>query len=101
MGGFHTMHISHYLHGEFGYIGLFSPVIFPPDAAEVYNHWQEEVRMMADRQPLYWMGMGRDDHLYNQLQDYRQWLEENHIEYIRYENYPKDTARYNTSKFKV
>ena len=26
---------------------------------------------------------------------------ENHIEYIRYENYPKDTARYNTSKFKV
>jgi len=86
MGGFHTMHISHYLHDEFGYIGLFSPVIFPPDSAEVYNHWQEEVRMMADRQPLYWMGMGRDDHLYNQLQDYRQWLEENHIEYTYYES---------------
>ena len=30
MGGFHSMHVSHYLHGQFAYVGLFSPAIRIP-----------------------------------------------------------------------
>lgn len=52
MGGFHTMHVSHYMFGTFDYIGLFSPVILPrvaPDltgdgkgmSEEEYAKWLE------------------------------------------------------------
>ena len=86
MGGFHTMHISHYLHGRFGYIGLFSALIVSPEEGEVYSNWQEEVRALMADEPLYWIGMGREDFLYDQLQIYRRWLEENHLEYTYYES---------------
>lgn len=86
MGGFHTMHISHYLHGQFQYIGLFSAVILPPFSAEPYDHWEEEVIQMAAENTIYWIGIGREDFLYKQLQDYRQWLDSNHIEYTYYES---------------
>lgn len=86
MGGFHTMHVSHYLHGQFGYIGLFSALVVSPNHSEVYDNWQEEVRLMMDSHPLYWIGMGKEDFLYDQLQDYRKWLEQNNIEYTYYES---------------
>ena len=86
MGGFHTMHVSHYLHGQFGYIGLFSSLVVSPNTSEVYDNWENEVRELMHNEPVYWIGMGRDDFLYDQLQDYRQWLEENHFEYTYYES---------------
>ncbi|MBQ3673116.1 MAG: hypothetical protein II928_01435 [Paludibacteraceae bacterium] len=86
MGGFHTMHVSHYLHGQFSCIGLFSAVILSPTSAEVYDNWQAEVREMMASEPVYWIGMGREDHLYDQLQEYRLWLEDNNIEYTYYES---------------
>ena len=86
MGGFHTMHVSHYLHGRFGYIGLFSALVVSPVENEVYSNWQEEVRALMADEPLYWIGMGREDFLYDQLQTYRRWLEENHLEYTYYES---------------
>lgn len=86
MGGFHTMHVSHYLHGQFAYIGLFSALVATPDSGEVYIHWQDEVRETVANASLYWIGMGEDDFLYNQLQDYRHWLEQNHLEYTYYES---------------
>ena len=86
MGGFHTMHVSHFLHGQFGYVGLFSALVVSPKTGEVYDNWQEEVRALMADEPLYWIGMGREDFLYDQLQDYRKWLEENHFEYTYYES---------------
>jgi len=86
MGGFHTMHISHFLHGQFAYIGLFSAYLACPLVGEVYVNWQEEVRALMTTSPVYWIGMGREDFLYAQLQEYRNWLDENHMEYTYYES---------------
>lgn len=86
MGGFHTMHVSHYLHGQFGYIGLFSALIVSPMDGEMYADWENEVRALMAEEPVYWIGMGREDFLYDQLQIYRRWLEDNHFEYTYYES---------------
>ena len=113
MGGFHTMHISHYLHGQFAYVGLFSPVIIPRRATEgdeqastdedsqyhtigfdfpmdygspAYNNWMTELRNMAPAPPLYWIAIGREDFLYHQLQDLRMWMDLNNFEYTYYES---------------
>lgn len=148
MGGFHSMHVSHYLTGIFDYIGLFSPVILPrettdlvgkkktftspkaepvtitfsdgsgsvtvspeedgtvanesteekpspfmtagfdeqlPYSSPAYNDWMDDLRQMAQMPPLYYIAIGHDDFLYDQLQDYRKWLEMNHFEYVYYE----------------
>lgn len=118
MGGFHSMHVSHYLTGTFDYIGLFSPVILPrettdlvalkdsaamaewaasspyrtlgfdeqlPYTSPAYNDWMDDLRQMAQMPPLYWIAIGREDFLYEQLQDYRHWLEQNSFEYTYYE----------------
>lgn len=110
MGGFHTMHVSHYLRNQFAYIGLFSAVIIPQQGNEevspeydsqyhttgfdyqieyqspAYKNWMEDMRHMASVPPMYWIGMGRDDFLYAQMQDYRLWLDLNHFEYTYYES---------------
>lgn len=113
MGGFHTMHVSHYLTGQFRYIALFSPVILPRLTTDLegdvptvedspyqtsgfdlqleyespaYSQWMLDMRQMIQDPPLYWIGIGRDDYLYVQLQDFRQWLETNNFEYTYYES---------------
>lgn len=110
MGGFHSMHVSHHLFGTFDYIGLFSPVILPrettdlvslvpqegpyktvgfaeqlPYASPAYATWMEDLVQMAQLPPLYWIAIGHDDFLYDQLQDYRHWLDAHHMEYVYYE----------------
>ena len=111
MGGFHTMHVAHYLHGQFAFVGLFSPVIIPrlddeelsPEVdsqyhtmgfdyqleypSPAYNNWMEEMRRMASQPPMYWMAIGRDDFLYAQLQDFRLWLDQNDFEYTYLESH--------------
>ena len=86
MGGFHTMHITHHLPGQFAYIGLFSAAIIPAPDNVIYANWEEEVRQQMTYQPLYWIGIGRDDFLYDYITTYRRWLEHNHIEYTYYES---------------
>lgn len=86
MGGFHTMHISHFLHGEFAYIGLFSPAIRPTASHLVYDNWENEVRTLLADEPLYWIGIGKEDFLYENVSEYRRWLEANHLEYTYYES---------------
>ena len=44
------------------------------------------MRHMASAPPMYWIGMGCDDFLYAQMQDYRLWLDTNHFEYTYYES---------------
>lgn len=110
MGGFHTMHVAHYLYGQFAYVGLFSPVIIPRRGDEqvspemdsqyrttgfdyqlefgspAYDNWMEEMRRMTSMPPMLWMAIGRDDFLYAQLQDFRMWLDQNNFEYTYYES---------------
>lgn len=113
MGGFHTMHVSHYVQGAFGYIGLFSPVIIPRRDSNLgstlsddedssyhtegfdiqlnygspaYDNWMADLRKMIPAPPIYWIAIGKDDFLYDQLQDYRHWLELNNFEYSYYES---------------
>lgn len=85
MGGFHTMHVSHFLHGQFACIGMFSALVARPDYS-IYANWEEEVKALMAASPVYWIGMGREDFLYDQMQEYRRWLEANHLEYTYYES---------------
>jgi len=86
MGGFHTMHVSHHLHGQFAYVGLFSAAILPLDPNPIYDHWEEEVKEQMNTTKLYWIGIGKDDFLYSFNEEYRRWLEANHLEYTHYES---------------
>ena len=85
MRGFHSYHVSHHLAGQFGYVGLFSPYLANPDAPE-YADRDNEVRTQLASRPLYWIGIGSEDFLYQGVQEYRRWLEENHLEYTYYES---------------
>ena len=86
MGGFHTMHVSHHLHGQFDYIGLFSAVILPPELVGPYMNWESETREAIESASVYWIGMGREDFLFDQLQDFRRWLDKNHLAYSYYQS---------------
>ena len=72
MGGYHTMRVSHVLKGQFAYVGMFSAATFVHNAPEDYQ--------------LFWIGIGKDDFLYQSNQTYRQWLDANHVEYTYYES---------------
>ncbi len=86
MGGFHTMHVSHHLHGQFAYVGLFSAAILPLEPNPIYDNWEEEVKEQMNTTKLYWIGIGKEDFLYGLNVEYRHWLEANHIEYTYYES---------------
>lgn len=85
MGGFHSYHVSHHLAGQFRYVGLFSPYLANLDAPE-YADWENEVRTQFASRPLYWIGIGNEDFLYEGVQEYRKWLDENHLSYTYYES---------------
>lgn len=73
MGGYHTMRVAHELPGQFAYVGMFSPAPFIHQAPE------------NTAAPL-WLGIGKEDFLYEMVQAYRRWLEKKHIEYTYYES---------------
>lgn len=72
MGGYHTMRVSTVLDGQFAYVGMFSPATFVHEAPTAPK--------------LLWLGIGTEDFLYENVQEYRQWLETNHVEYTYYES---------------
>lgn len=72
MGGYHTMRVSYVLDGQFAYVGMFSPAIF--------------IHQAPTTPKVFWIGIGKEDFLYDSLQEYRQWLDTNHIEYTYYES---------------
>ncbi len=72
MGGYHTMRVSSVLKGHFSYVGMFSPATFVHNAPENYQ--------------LFWIGIGKDDFLYDSLQEYRRWLDAKGVEYTYYES---------------
>lgn len=72
MGGYHTMRVSYVLDGQFAYVGMFSPATF--------------VHQAPTTPKVFWIGIGIEDFLYDSLQEYRKWLDTNHIEYTYYES---------------
>ena len=78
MGGFHTIHISHFLPNTFDYIGLFSAAVMPRDTTSsvVYADIPGNLRrQMENGFQLYWIAMGREDFLVNACIEYRALLD--------------------------
>ena len=72
IGGYHTMMVSSLLDGQFAYVGMFSAATL--------------VHKAPTAPKVFWIGIGKDDFLYDSLQEYRKWLDENQIKYTYYES---------------
>jgi len=78
MGGFHSLHISRFYPSTFDYIGLFSPAILPDQdvSSRVYQDIDGTLNaQMKNGYKLYWIGIGKDDFLYNNVAQYRKKLD--------------------------
>jgi enterochelin esterase-like enzyme len=78
MGGFHALHISRYYPNKFDYMGLFSAAILPDQdvSSEVYQDIDGTLKTQMDNgYKLYWIGIGKEDFLYKNIQDYRKKLD--------------------------
>jgi enterochelin esterase-like enzyme len=78
MGGFHSLHISRYYPNTFDYVGLFSAAILPNQdvTAKVYNDIDGTLKtQMENGYKLYWIGIGKDDFLYANVQGYMKKLD--------------------------
>lgn len=74
MGGFHAMNISRYYENTFDYIGLFSAALVKTNDAtgKVYSNIDETLqKQIKDGVKLYWIGIGKDDFLYNANKEFR------------------------------
>ena len=82
MGGFHSLHISKEYPGTFSYIGLFSAAIFPEKKSPVYEDFDGKLaRLFATKPSLFWIGIGKDDFLYQANSDFRKKLDDAGYEY--------------------
>lgn len=70
MGGFHAMHLSRYYPETFDYVGLFSPAILPPQGSgsKIYDDMDGTMARQRDNgYRLYWIGIGKEDFLYQNV----------------------------------
>jgi len=85
MGGFHSLHISRYYPNTFDYVGLFSAAIMPPkeqESSDVYQYLNESLVTQKNNNPkLYWIGIGKTDFLYENVQDYKDRLDKIEMPY--------------------
>ena len=84
MGGFHSMHISHFYPETFDYIGLFSAAIMP--AQDAKSKVYEDIGLQLQKQMengyrLYWIAIGKEDFLYKANVEYREMLDNMGMEY--------------------
>ncbi len=105
MGGYHTMHISHYYNQMFDYVGLFSATYscFPnakvgtkevvlslqgyTSSPRVYRNIEKDLsRQFATQPKLYWIGIGKDDFLYEENVQYRALLDKKGYTYEYHES---------------
>ncbi len=88
MGGFHSMHISHFYPDLFDYVGLFSAAIMPREGADapVYKDIEGQLAKQFQKAPkLYYIAIGDKDFLYKANVDYRKLLDEKKYKYEYYE----------------
>lgn len=83
MGGFHALHISRYYPDSFDYVGLFSAAIMARDeVSEVYADMDATLKEQMNKgYKVYWMGIGKDDFLYQANMQYRQKLDSLGLKY--------------------
>ena len=77
MGGFHALYISANQPKTFDYVGLFSPAILPPENRKSHIYVDLDAKLQkqkADSYQLYWIGIGKTDFLFKQVEEYRQKL---------------------------
>lgn len=88
MGGFHAMQISKHYAGMFDYVGLFSAAIFRgKEGIDIYEAMEERLKQQfAKGVSLYWIGIGRDDFLYQENVQYRELLDNLALPYIYHES---------------
>ena len=77
MGGFHSMQISKEYPAMFEYVGLFSAAIFRgKEGVETYADTEAKLeRQFQEGVKLYWIGIGKDDFLYDENVRYRELLD--------------------------
>lgn len=74
MGGFHSLHISRLHPHTFDYIGLFSPAIYPLAGSipEIYMNMDDSLGAQKNNgYSLYWIAIGKNDFLFDQVARYR------------------------------
>lgn len=89
MGGFHSLYISANNPDTFDYIGLFSAAVTPRNNsdAELYSNLDAKLRFISQASPtLYWIGIGRDDFLYDENVKLRHRLDAAGIKYTYIES---------------
>ena len=95
MGGGHTFRISMQNAGTFGYMGLFSAAVrlewnTKKSLEQQFNDNQEAAAQMkalfAAKPHLYWIAIGKDDFLFQQNVELRQYLDKMQYPYEYYES---------------
>ncbi len=75
MGGYHSLYISANNPNTFKYIGLFSPATKVRGTHQVYNDIADKLIVLRDAFPsLYWIAIGSDDFLYDEVAMFREEL---------------------------
>jgi enterochelin esterase-like enzyme len=77
MGGFHSLYISANYPNTFGYVGLFSPAILPPASAASPIYKDLDAKLATQKKngyKLYWIGIGKTDFLFKNVEEYRKKL---------------------------
>ena len=91
MGGFHSFYLSANHPDWFDYVGLFSAAVMrePRDggASAIYKDLDGKLaRLFAAKPQLYWIGIGRDDFLYEMNADLRRQFDEKGYRYTYVES---------------
>ena len=83
MGGFHAMQISKRYPDMFDYVGLFSAAIYRgKEGVSMYENLEEAIAEQFDKGvALYWIGIGKDDFLYEENVKFRALLDAKEYEY--------------------
>jgi enterochelin esterase family protein len=83
------LHIAQYYPGVFGYVGLFSAAVFRGDAtkSEVYRNPDGRLQELFDSKPhLFWIGIGKEDFLYEENVRLREKLDMLKYPYVYHES---------------
>lgn len=88
MGGFHAMQISRSYPDMFDYVGLFSAAIYRgEEGVAIYENLAEGIAEQFCRGvSLYWIGIGKDDFLFEENVEFRRMLDEGDYEYEYFES---------------
>lgn len=87
MGGFHTLYISANYPDMFDYIGLFSAANTVEKKSEMYQDLEGKLQtLFAGHPKLYWIGIGKEDFLYEKNKALRAMLDANQYPYTYYES---------------